>query len=257
MVEGAKEPTLPVFGLAPLRTIDPARLLSKDKATPFESFMLTLALFYNDWKGLAWMKEAILEPQRPGPALTAYRGQWAGLLIQIARLQFGTLHEFMNLLKVEREVAEGREVGLLIASIPKASRDSWKTLVAIALGKGANQDPLANALVRIRNAVAFHYHQPKTLVRGFQDYFFQNPIEDKNAAAYYSIGDDMEATRFYYADAAANMAVKSQGDAAGAQDLSERASKAGNEVNKALATMLQRYLSERSRGPAPGKENDQ
>ncbi|HEX2875256.1 MAG TPA: hypothetical protein VHP33_28590, partial [Polyangiaceae bacterium] len=200
-------PQLPEFELAPLQSIDPARVVSRSDATRFEMFMLALALFYNDWKGLAWFKSAILKPQPPPTEITAYGGQVAGLSIQFSRLQIGALHEFMKLLQEEREVVEGREVTNLVALIPKDSRDAWKSLVSIALGKGRQREPLAIALERIRNGLAFHYYQPKALTKGFQRSFFELNGRLGSEAAYYSSGESLEQTRFYYADAAATSAM--------------------------------------------------
>jgi hypothetical protein len=236
-----------MFNLAPLQRIEPDKIVSKGKPTRFESFMLALALFYNDWKGFAWFKNAILEPQKPqGKTIDPYTGQWVGLSVQFSRLQIGALHEFMKLLKEEQKIAEGREIGNLIASIPKENRAAWKSLVSTALGKSTEPDPLTNALERIRNSLAFHYYQPKGLARGFQEFFFESDREG-NDAAFYSVGGGMEQTRFYYADAAANLATIMQAQAAGTANLGKDASEVGNRIHPALGVMLERYLSERRR----------
>lgn len=241
-----KGPSLPIFDLAPLRKIEPELVVSRGKATPLESFMLALALFYNDWKTLAWVKAAILNPQKPmGAKVDAYTGQWVGMTIHISRLQLGALHEFIKLLQEEPDVVTGREITNLVALIPKHAREAWKAVVAVALEKRSDQGPLPKALERIRNALAFHYYQPKTLVKGFQNYFFDARPQPGNEAAMYSAGSDLEKTRFYYADAAANMAVRTQARAVGTEDVAKDASLFGNDVSLAVGLMIQKYLADR------------
>lgn len=245
---GGRAPSLPLFDLAPLRSIDPERIVSRDKATPFEKFMLALALFYNDWKGLAWFREAVLLPQKPREnVVSTYNGQWTGLSIQIARLQLGMLHELMSLLHGERKLLGEREVTNLIATLPKGSRDAWKTIVAIALEQPGGNSALRKALLRIRNALAFHYDQPKCLERAFQRFFFESAKAGSDRA-YYSRGETMEGTRFYYADAAANLAITGEASVAGTDDISKDATDVGNNLNLALGMMLQNYLADRAKG---------
>lgn len=55
----------------------------------------------------------------------------------------------------------------------------------------------------IRNNSSFHYYHSSTkLKKAFQDFFFKQESSDSNKFAYYSIGESMNTTRFYYADAA-------------------------------------------------------
>jgi hypothetical protein len=60
--------------------------------------------------------------------------------------------------------------------------------------------------MRIRGNITYHYKDAgKNLRGGFIDRFYKKNKDKrlKNDAAYYSLEDEMETTRFYYADAAA------------------------------------------------------
>ena len=63
------------------------------------------------------------------------------------------------------------------------------------------------AVMKIRNSIAYHYYQPKKLVQGYKKHFLESPRSEHNALAYSSFGKNMEESRFYFADAAAERAV--------------------------------------------------
>src|SRR5829696_1487020 len=62
------------------------------------------------------------------------------------------------------------------------------------------------AVMKIRNSIAYHYYQPKKLVQGYKKHS-SSPRSEHNALAYSSFGKNMEESRFYFADAAAEHAV--------------------------------------------------
>ena len=70
----------------------------------------------------------------------------------------------------------------------------------------AAKSPLVEYITRIRHNLAAHYYQPKVLFRGYQNFFFERQKDSFNESAIASFGDRVEETRFYFADAAAQMA---------------------------------------------------
>ncbi len=176
-----------------------------------------------------------------------YTGQWIGLSVQFTRLQIGALHEFMKLIQEERAVVEGREIANLIASIPKASRDDWKALVATALGKRGDHNPLTKALLRIRNALAFHYYQPKGLVGGFKSSSSSTPrgLATKQRSIRRTV-DDGDA--FLLRRRRGKCCDNRPGSGCRNERHFKDATEVGNKLHPALGAMLERFLSERQRG---------
>jgi hypothetical protein len=242
----AERAPLPDFDLASLGEIAPEKLVSTDQATDLEAFMLAIALFYNDWKGLAWVAGSLLKPHQRDPGeVSALAGQLSGMNNHFVRLMVGMLHELLRLIREAKAVTTGREVNNLVASIPRASRDAWKDLLSIALENGGRLGPFGRALQRVRDSVSFHYYSPKVLVRGYQSHFFLQAKTPKNEQALYSLGKNMEGTRFYFADAAADAAMKGQATASGSPDFIEKFDVLGSKLNFALYSLLKQFIKER------------
>jgi len=82
--------------------------------------------------------------------------------------------------------------------IPQKAARMFDSLVMHSDGK----TPEAKVLLLIRNNAAFHHYQPKELANGYRAWFKNAPTAE-HGHAYVSQGPHMDATRFYYADAAA------------------------------------------------------
>lgn len=245
MVE--REP-LPDFDLAPVSRLAPEKLVSRDQATEFEAFMLSLALFYNDWKNLAWVLGSVIKakPTQDTDVSPAV-GQIAGMNNHILRLLMGLLWELFRLLQQNKQAATGREMVNLAATISKESRDDWKDLLAVALGTDGKIGKVGfgRALQRIRDTVAFHYYTPKSLVLGYQEHFFAQPTTPKTEAALYSLGGNMEGTRFYFADAAADAAMKRQAREAGEDDLIKHFDELTKKLNFSIYSLVKAFITGR------------
>ncbi len=81
------------------------------------------------------------------------------------------------------------------------SAEDWKELVNLANDVPSNS-PLRKYIDYVRHTFAAHYYQPKALLRGYKTFFFERIANPFNENALVSLGDRVEETRFYFADAA-------------------------------------------------------
>jgi len=199
-------PSLPDFDLAPLRSFDPAVLSSENK---LDRFVLTLALVFNDLKGIMW---TLFQLDTGTPAaqnvVSPYSGQWVGMRLQFTRLALGMLNETLIAVQeaLDDHVLEAAEWKECLESVPELSQSAWSDLLSLAAEKEA-ADPFRRFLIQARNNAAFHYGQAKVLMRGYQRFFFESDKTAFNEFAFMSLGPKMEQTRFYFADAAVQQAL--------------------------------------------------
>jgi hypothetical protein len=199
----------PTTDLAPLTQFDPGKVVAKQGRDEFTEFILALAVAFNDLKGLLLWRQ-LLQPLRPSDPtkVSAKSGEWHGAEIQIHRLLVAQLHELLKLIKEFESVAGGETMHRLLKKAPPSTRHHWDDLVKIATEKGTPRDTaFAEVLVQTRNSVSYHYYQPKMLIAGFRHYFFELTQGAHNESAFASIGENMEQTRFYFADAAVQGAL--------------------------------------------------
>jgi hypothetical protein len=228
----------PHFELAPLTGLDPALIVPKDGDDRLAAFMLALALVFNDLKGIALFGQWMLPSRPKEPEISQHCGQWRGMDLQLHRLAVSLIRELLTLIEAFKGEATGKRVEALLSSAAPRTRRDWRDLVAVATGSGDESDRrFAKVVEQVRHNVAFHYYQPRRLVAGFRTFFFEAPPSASNEHAYCSFGRNMEETRFYYADAAIEGALKSiQGpDFLGSFDRVRKA------TNNALAHLLEEY----------------
>jgi hypothetical protein len=97
-------------------------------------------------------------------------------------------------------------------------------------------------LLRIRNKIVFHY-EPKEIFRGYKRQFLgATPPQDR---AYISRGLSMEATRFYFADAAVDgyfLELVGEGEV---RQLSAKIHDVIESLNRALLGLVDRFIQQR------------
>src|SRR5688572_14892744 len=98
------------FKLASLSLHDPEKLVGRAGENRLQSFLLALALVYNDLKGLQLMHEELQAIRPPKTEFSEAAGQWAGVEQQIHRYLIGLIHEFLNLVREFEEEAKGPEI---------------------------------------------------------------------------------------------------------------------------------------------------
>jgi len=192
------------WDLAELQSIDATRLLGgPEDATG--KFFLVLAVAFNDLKGMVIYERFLIDYGVPSDAVaTPTLAQWRGIRTQIHRWIAGSIFELMKFIASDRsrEALAGAELQRVVGRVAASVRAQWTVLVAAARGEHTRPNGF---LFRLRNSAAFHYNEVE-LERAYRSVFVDNAQTAPNAAnqsAMYSVGGDMDATRFYYADAAA------------------------------------------------------
>jgi hypothetical protein len=188
----------PDFDLAPLTELPP-EVFQRAGHNDVDAFILSLALAYNDLKDINWTVEQ-LSKCKPTTAVTAEVAQWSGMNIFTNRQTLALLNELLQAIAAHRHLLNGGDLNHAIAQLKGRARNAWESLVAAS--QDDESDEFRKFLVKVRSNVASHYYQPKALLRAYQGYFFERASDDFNKAAYVSLGDTMEATRFYFVDAA-------------------------------------------------------
>jgi hypothetical protein len=208
----AKPPTAP-FQLAPLTELNPEAIVPKQCATAeeerFAELMLTLALFFNDVKGILLAFDQIDAETKPAKdEVSAQAGQWVGLDMQRHRLLVALMHELFGVLKAFKPEATGERMARLLKKMTPTARVHWSALFGrVGRNPSSKTKAFAAKLAQIRSNMAFHYDQPIPLLRGFRRHFYETPPHPSNEHAFCSFGRTMEETRFYYADAAVEQAL--------------------------------------------------
>src|SRR5215203_1273523 len=131
-----------------------------------------------------------------------------------------TRHLLAMLHEVLQAIVEADRAGLLTSSefrqaleqTPRAVRRmGWPSLLSAALGDAADLGDTSSGLqpflVQARNNLASHYDQSLKLMDGYENHFRDLSKGATTAYAYVSFGATVEATRFYFADAAAQRAL--------------------------------------------------
>lgn len=232
--------------------VDPRRLL-KDKDDANGRFFLSLALVYNDLKGLAFSQWLLKERERrPEGEVSAQAGNYNGTQLQFTRYLAGLLYELCKLIEEHREIVESMPVTALVARTPKEARSSWNQIVDVALKREGRRDGLRTLLERIRDNFTFHYYKPKDLSLGFERHFFEAEKTQHNEQAYYSAGTTMEFSRFFCADAAAQAGLLRWAAIMNIERATDEISALAEKVNVALRFIVEEFILERTKGnPSP------
>ena len=205
------------FELAPLEALDPEKIVAKGGSDRFQMFMLTLALVWNDFKGLVMVADAFKAYKPPKGEVSASAGQWNGLDMQIHRLKVGLMWELMEFLaKFRVEASDPRVFAMLKQTEPQATKD-WRDLIRIATRSPIEAErTFTNVLKTIRNNSAFHYYDPRKLVAGYRRHFFGGNTGPGYESAFRSFDGTVPKTRFYFADAAIeSLLLEMQGEGEG------------------------------------------
>lgn len=187
--------------LASLDTLDRDILHSVDpKKTKLNTFILSLALIFNDLKGLLWVHGRLEEGKPKDKKPTPYMGQWGGMNIQYWRLACGVLRELLIAIDKNVTVIQHEDFILCLKKQDKIVMRAWKNLVDVSAGHKKPGTSLGHFLLMIRNNLSFHYFQSEMLMMGYEKWREKEVLGSE--AAYMSRGRNMSESRFYFADAA-------------------------------------------------------
>lgn len=246
-----------------LKEVPPARLFNEKEKDDLANFFLVLAVIFNDIKGLLLFQELLVGkykiPERGERSVHA--GDFWGLHIQLTRLLLGTLHEVLKFLEEHQEEISSPEFKAILIKINnKNVENAWNDIVGVALNASVVESEFTKNLLFIRNNVSFHYNQGgKELRRAFLNVFFKRPKKVSNESAYYSMGDDVASTRFFYADASTEEYLRMKSDQ---KDIYESMSGYSPEmlqllqkINFVISRLLKTYLKNLPKGNSEGVES--
>ena len=229
---------------AELETFDAAAF----KATPDMpasvcSFVLALAAVYNDSKDVIYALQLLRAsmPELP-PRKCRSWGIYFALDAHLFRIHVGLLHELFELIKDNKKVIQSAPFRGLVKQMHRESRQSWRTLVDVALGS-TPADPFGYSLLMARNKIAFHY-DAKRIMRGYEDYFLGPQRRDDRA--YISRGDNLSNSRFYFADAALQACAQSVAADCDWQKLVNELQGVFRTVNLALMGVVETFIQRRA-----------
>jgi hypothetical protein len=204
----AKAPPLSDFELAELADINPQLLQSEHgHDRDIDTLMLGLSLAFNDLKDFLWFYSRLGPgaqhyPQTP---LHPQRGQISGMTLRMMRSIATTLHELLKLLEEKKHVTQYERFKSMLRPLDPDALKRWDELNELARGssKGKPAEGSVGAMLKsIRDKTGSHY-AVKEIQEGFAEHFKPNTGDPTRDRAYYSDGENMERTRFHFADAAA------------------------------------------------------
>lgn len=188
-----------------LKHINPELLVGKENDNEIENFFITLGLIFNDLKGflifINLLEENYEKPDKDES--TAHAGNYGGVLVQINRLITSTIHEFFYFLDKNQDILSENEFEEILNKLPKEDKNIWNGLFAATRGDLSNVTDFLKSILKIRHNVGFHYYQSGKILRDGYKSFFDRKERGANKFAYYSIGNDIKTTRFFFSDAAA------------------------------------------------------
>lgn len=244
-----------------LSWIDPDKLITADSYNKTEGFFLSLGVVFNDLKGIILFEKMLMDHyERPkNGEVTSHVGNYSGTMVQIKKLIASTINEFFIFLKKNSDVFSESEFKQIFNRLSKSDRQLWEAMVSASHGRLPNVTNLLNSIVQIRNNIAYHYYQSgKALRNGYISRFFGKIKDDRNKFAYYSIGDSLEATRFYFSDAAVEESLyiaagkRPEENIIGDVSLEkyhEQVIETIKVMNVAIASLLKNYIQSRRNRP--------
>lgn len=191
--------------LGELEFISPTKLIS-NIPNETDDFFLILALIYNDLKAVTFLdhiRNTNYEKVNKAE-ISAHAGEHYGLIIFHCKQTASLINEFLLFLNKNKTVFTEPFFQRILLRMDKVQRKYWKEIQSLALSEAEpNKNSYVYTLARIRNNIGFHYdHSKQELRRGFINFFYEQEKDERNKRAYYSLGNNMQSSRFYYADAA-------------------------------------------------------
>jgi len=186
-----------------LKKIQPSRLIGEQQ-DDLDDFFLVLAVIYNDLKGIAHLQKDFFDNHVHPEILntpSAWRGEFNGTVMQLYKIQAGIINEFLHFIQSHEAIFVLPKFKTLLSQLPPERKGDWEEILSAASKKEAKGN-LGNKLMLIRHNVAYHYYRSdKAMRNAFLEFFKDNTIPGAEYA-YYSLGKNLESSRFYYADAA-------------------------------------------------------
>jgi len=185
----------------------PLEALVRDRRDEFGKFFLSLALAFNDYKGVVLLERALKEMRRPPPGtLTPAAAEWHGIAVQTHRLMAVVTTAVLELLTMNPASLGDLEMAQVLAAMRIEQKPKWFWLVDAAT-KG--KSPEARELLSVvRSKLTAHYCAKDVIWRGLTKRFREEPKTTRNNVPRASIGSTVPECRFFYADAAVQAAIE-------------------------------------------------
>jgi len=204
-------------------------------------FMLALALVFNDFKDL-FASQEMMQGIAPGDGPpTAARGMFGGLHVHWVRLLAGVIHELTELIAKNKTVIDSAAFRKILKRLPRTAREMWASVVASATSSGPRGDRFGRLVYYTRMKVGFHY-DTKEIARGYRNRF----LPASSDPPYISRGKNMAATRFYFADAAAEMYMMEKAGASTGKEFFTAGWKLLPEIGHALREIVTTFIALRN-----------
>ncbi len=229
--------------LAPFETFDENVFLGNSEYPQnLCDYILSFALAYNDFRDIFsahfQLTDIGIIPEKPKSIKLGLRN---GLRNTLIRVQIGFVHEILKLIENNRYIHEEPAFKIVLKSLSKEGKDSWNAISSVALNKSSNE-PIAKALVIIRNKVAFHY-DTKEIGQSYKNSFVANK---KYGIPLISRGNAMQSTRFYFADAVVQNYLDSKSEDRNVIDFLNGRGEFILTINRFLYEIVTRFIQSRS-----------
>jgi len=228
--------------LVPFETFD-EKVFVGDSEYPQNvcDYILSFALAYNDFRDIfsahIQLTEIGIIPEQPKSTKLGLRN---GLRNTLIRVQIGFVHEILKLIENNRDIIEEPSFKIVLKLLSKEGKDAWNAISSVALNKKSNE-PIAKALVIIRNKIAFHY-DTKEIGRSYINSFV---TDKKFGIPLVSRGNSMKSTRFYFADAVAQHYLNSKSEDRNVVDFLNGRGEFILIINRFLYEIVTRFIQSR------------
>jgi hypothetical protein len=206
-------------------------------------FVLMLALIYNDFKDLSWAYVQMSKCKSPtSDTPNSYQGQYAGIKFHLTKTFHSLIFEFAGLIRKNPDVINHPLFVKTLKKIGKENKNDWTNLLSFARGEADEElTELYEVSCLIRNNISSHYHQPKFLSMGY-NYYFSKKDTPSNSHAFVSAGESLEATRFYFADAAIQGCFEKNISREKANKLNLTLKNVSEKINKSLNNIITSFI---------------
>ena len=248
-------PRCPDMELAPARDYHPDILLPAPGEPPelvaTKEFVLLMGLAFNDIKALLWASDQLLKGAPPvqgdaqGPQVAdPYTGNWFGTFLTFERHYSGVLDESYYI--VDRYSRQGVfKTSLFSRALKRMGqnhRQAWSDCLADAIHPATKRQRGFHH--GLRNSVSYHYSQAgKLMTEAYRKHVGLRPGDPRYERAWASFGHSLEASRFYFSDAAADVIQEDMAAKSGHVTPEERRKNISN-LSIAVRMLLEQLLGQ-------------
>lgn len=233
--------------LQSLQTFDPKvfsdATTSYDQGPNVPAFILMLAVVHTEIKNLCLLRSWV-SSQKPHNVAgrTKELGEYNGLSNYLFRLTIGTVVELLIKIQESSKLLETEEFKNIYVMIPKDHKPDWSDLVKAAMGINVRGNQF-KVFKDIRDKVTFHYDL-RNIALGYKDRFDTAKTDEDRP--FVSIGNSQIASRFYFADAAAEGFITQQIGQADMTSLNTKLDDILDNLNCALFSLVKSFIQTRS-----------